>query len=291
LKNNQKKGVIYTCITGGYDDLLNHTFVDQDWDYVCFSDDLFIRKVANSSWQIRPLLFDQLDNVRSQRWHKIHPHILFPEYKKSIWLDANINILNKDLFADIDRAITESRLISIAPHPVRNCIYDEFIACLELGKDDERVMRKQVDLIRSAGFPEKNGLFETNIMYRDHHNDRVMEMMRDWWWWIDGYSRRDQLSLNYVLWQHKFEVKPLTNISYRYSKGIEFTRNANHATRKELIAWIAGLNQTISERDKQIADIYSSSSWRITQPLRVIRRQFKRVRDVKLLRMIKDYFS
>lgn len=283
--------MIYTCITGGYDDLLNHTFVDQDWDYVCFSDDLSIRKVTNSSWQIRPLLFDQLDNVRSQRWHKIHPHILFPEYKKSIWLDANINILNKDLFADIDRAIAESRLISIAPHPVRNCIYDEFIACLELEKDDERVMRKQMDLIRSAGFPEKNGLFETNIMYRDHHNDRVMEMMRDWWWWIDGYSRRDQLSLNYVLWQHKFEVKPLTNISYRYSKAIEFTRNANHATRKELIAWIAGLNQTISERDQQIADIYSSSSWRITKPLRVIRRQFKKVRNVKLLRMIKDYFS
>jgi hypothetical protein len=217
-----KKGVIYTCITGGYDALTNHTFIDQNWDYVCFTDDLSVSDVDNYSWQIRPLRFDKLDNTRNQRWHKIHPHILFPEYKKSIWLDANINILNENVFADIDKAIDESRLISIAPHPERNCIYDELIACVTLGKDDEAVMRKQVDLIRIAGFPEKNGLFETNIIYRDHHNYQVIEIMKDWWWWMENYSRRDQLSLPYVLWQHKLEVKPLADISYRCGDGIEF---------------------------------------------------------------------
>jgi len=313
LENNQKKGVIYTCITGGYDDLSNHTFVNQDWDYVCFTDDLSIRRVANSFWQIRPLLFDKHDNVRNQRWHKIHPHILFPGYVKSVWLDANINILNKDLFADIDMAIAESRLISIAPHPVRKCIYDELITCLELGKDDEAVMRKQVDLIRNAGYPEKNGLFENNIMYRDHHNDRVIETMKDWWWWIEGYSRRDQLSLNYVLWQHRFEVKPLTNISYRYGKGIEFTSHANHVTGEKLTiqgdqlqqdlltrdnqnvglnhvpierdAQIAGHHQTMEGKDSRIDVLYQSIRWQLTRPLRNIRWLLKSLR-----RMINSFF-
>jgi len=281
--------------------------MDQHWDYVCFTDDLSIGKVANSSWQIRRLLYDKLDNVRNQRWHKIHPHILFPEYEKSIWLDANINILNKDLFADIDMALSESRLISIAPHPDRNCIYDELAVCLKLGKDNERIMRKQVELIRSAGFPEKNGLFESNIMYRDHHNDRVIEIMKDWWWWIENYSRRDQLSFPYVLWQHKLEVKPLTNISYRYSNGISFVSHENHMTKEELMVQrqqlqqdismrdqkIANLNQAVTERDGQIARlnqmvndlerrimlltaeldlITSSRSWKITMPLRFISR-------------------
>ena len=299
MKNDQKKGVIYTCITGGYDDLMNHTFVNQDWDYICFTNDLSICELANSAWQIRPLLFDKLDNVRNQRWHKVHPHILFPEYQKSIWLDANINILNADLFADVDRAIAASCLISIPPHRDRDCIYDELSACIKYGKDDEGIMRKQVELIRIAGYPEKNGLFETNIIYRDHHNDRVIAIMRDWWWWIEGYSKRDQLSLNYVLWRHKFEVKSLTDISYRYSKGIELINNANHITREELInriadldqtlrerdKQIADLNQTLRERDKQIIDIYSSTSWCITWPLRLIGEQLKRVQNIKLRRM------
>lgn len=247
-----KKGVVYTCITGGYDALIKHTFIDHNWDYVCFTDDLPISNIDNDSWQVRPLFFNKLDNTRNQRWHKIHPHILFPEYKKSIWLDANINILNKDVFADIDRAIADSCLISVAPHPERNCIYDELIVCVAMGKDDEEVMRKQVDLIRIAGFPEKTGLFETNIMYRAHHNDRVIEIMKDWWWWIENYSRRDQLSLSYVLWQHKLDVKPLTDISYRYSDGIEFIDSPNHVTKEELIVQRDQLRQAINERDGHI---------------------------------------
>ncbi|GAB6268722.1 MAG: hypothetical protein STSR0002_14640 [Smithella sp.] len=294
-KNNNKKGVVYTCITGGYDALVKHTFVDHNWDYVCFTDDLSIGNIDNYSWQIRPLRFDKLDNTRNQRWHKIHPHILFPEYEKSIWLDANINILNEDVFADIDKAIDESCLISIAPHPERNCIYDELIVCAALGKDDEGVMRKQVDLIRSAGFPEKNGLFETNIMYRDHHNYQVIEIMNDWWWWIENFSRRDQLSLSYVLWQHKLKVKPLADISYRYSGGIEFINNTSHVTKEELIVQRDQLQQVLNLRDSKIVDfnqkmqtlteqlekrdaerahILSSTSWKITRPLRFIRSNF-----------------
>jgi MoaA/NifB/PqqE/SkfB family radical SAM enzyme/mannose-6-phosphate isomerase-like protein (cupin superfamily) len=281
-----KKGVVYTCITGSYDALIKHTFVDHHWDYVCFTDDLSISNVDNDSWQVRPLFFNKLDNARNQRWHKIHPHILFPEYKKSIWIDANINILDKDVFADIDRAMDDSCLISVAPHPERNCIYDELIACVALGKDDEGVMRKQVDLIKSTDFPEKKGLFETNVIYRDHHRDRVIEIMTDWWWWIENYSRRDQLSLSYVLWQHKLEVKPLTNISYRYSDGIEFINNTSHATKEELIVQrdqlqqainlrdgqITSLKQALSERDAQIEQITAGNSWKITRPIREIRR-------------------
>ncbi|MRR15442.1 MAG: DUF616 domain-containing protein [Deltaproteobacteria bacterium] len=253
MKNNKQKGAIYTCITGGYDTLINHTYMDPDWDYVCFTDDLSIGTAANSHWQIRPLLFDKLDDVRNQRWHKIHPHLLFPEHEKSIWLDANMDILNKDPFADMDRAIDESRLISLSPHPGRNCIYDELLACVKLGKDDETVMKKQVDLIRSEGFPERNGLFESNIIYRHHHHDRVINVMKDWWWWIEHYSRRDQLSLTYVLWQHKFEVRPLTNISYRYHDGIAFLNNANHVTKEELIVQRDQLQQEVSARDREIA--------------------------------------
>ena len=295
VKSNNT-GVIYTCLTGGYDTLINHAYIDQKWDYVCFTDNLSISNADNSSWQISPLVFDKRNNVRNQRWHKIHPHILFPEYEKSIWLDANINILNKDIFNDVDRAMAESQVMSIAPHPERNCIYDELIVCVALGKDDESVMIKQVDLIRNGGFPEKMGLFETCIMYRNHHNCQVIEVMKDWWWWVENYSSRDQLSLTYVLWQHKLEVKPLAEVPYRYSDGIEFVYKASHVTKNELIVQRAQLQQMIHLRDSQIVNqderirtldqslnnrelalnsltaelgrMTSSHSWKVTMPFR-----------------------
>ncbi len=284
-KNNKKIGVIYTCITGGYDSLINHAYIDQNWDYVCFTDNLSIGNVDNSLWQIRPLVFDKYDNIRKQRWHKIHPHILFPDYEKSVWLDANINILNKDIFADICKAIDESRLMSIAQHPGRTCIYEELIACIELGKDNVEVMREQINLIRKSGFPEKQGLFESNIIYREHHNDQIIVIMKDWWWWIENYSRRDQLSLAYVLWQqHKLEVKPLTDISYRYSDGIEFISNASHVTKEELIVQRDQLQKVVADRDAQIAAIRNSTSWRITAPMRFVSSKIKNIVGVlKLL--------
>ena len=293
-----KKGVIYTCITGGYDTLINHTFMDHRWDYICFTDDLSISNVENSSWQIKPLLFDKLDNVRNQRWHKLHPHILFPEYKKSIWIDGNINILNNDIFDDIDKAIDKSRVISVAPHPLRNCVYDELIVCAELGKDDETVMRKQEILMRSHGFPEKKGLFENNVMYRDHHEDIVIKIMKDWWWWIVNYSRRDQLSLSYVLWQNKLEVMPLTAISYRYKAGIEFIHNTNHVTKDELLVQRAELidqrdefRQVLAARDEQIDALYHSTSWRMTRPLRLIGQALKRFRHMGLRRRLACFWG
>jgi len=44
-----------------------------------------------------------------------------------------------------------------------------------------------------------------------------------------------------------------------------------------------GLNQVVAERDRQIAGIYRSHSWRLTRPLRVLRRLVGRLRDSELL--------
>jgi len=234
--NDAKKiGVVYACVTGGYDELINHAYVNPDWDYVCFTNNIGIANIKNSTWKIMPLVFDKLDNVRNNRWHKLHPHCLFPEYKYSLYLDANIDILKSDFFDDINKAIAEKRKLSIAPHPERNCIYDELAACIRLGKDDEAVMKKQVELFRQDGFPEKQGLFENGMMFREHNDKEVVAVMEDWWWWVKNYSRRDQLSLMYVLWKHKMKVLPLSEISYRHSDKVAFDYGKRHVTKEELL--------------------------------------------------------
>ena len=206
-----KKGIIYTCITGGYDKLTDHDFISQDWDYVCFADELSIDRKQDLRWQVKGLQFTELDDVRNQRWHKTHPHVLFPEYQKSIYIDANINILDSKLFDAVDKIIQEDKLIAIPAHPARNCLYDELIACIELGKDNEAVMRSQVELIKADSFPKGYGLFENCIIYRNHDDRQVKVIMEDWWWWIKNYSRRDQLSLPYVLWKNNAIVATLSS--------------------------------------------------------------------------------
>lgn len=237
------KKVIYTCITGNYDDLKNHTFVNSGWDYVCFTDNLNIRSDENSKWEIRPLVFSTLDEVRNQRWHKLHPHILFPEYEESLWVDGNINIINNGVFDDIELVKSRGKAISIPKHPERNCLYDELKACILYHKDNEELMKKQINLIRKEKFPENFGLFETNIIYRKHDGLNLVKIMEDWWHWVKNYSRRDQLSLNYVLWKNNFFVKPLNDKPYRNFglERISFFENKNHITKEELI----GLNKKL----------------------------------------------
>lgn len=230
------KSVIYTCITGNYDQLNNHSYIHPDWDYVCFTDDTSIKKNNhNSCWKIKPLVFNKMDYVRKNRWHKLHPHILFPEYERSVYVDGNVNFLSDEIFADLDMAIEASRKISLGPHSARNCVYDELIACLKYEKDDPEIMKKQIHLIRKDGFPEKQGLFENNIIYREHHDETVIKMMNDWWWWIKNYSIRDQLSFTYVLWKNDYRISPLSDAPYRDSKKVSLWHSNNHVTKIELI--------------------------------------------------------
>ena len=36
---SEARGVVYTCLTGNYDTLREHKYLNKNWDYVCFTDD------------------------------------------------------------------------------------------------------------------------------------------------------------------------------------------------------------------------------------------------------------
>ena len=73
----------YTALVGDYDNLLNPVYITDEWDYICFTD----QKISGSKWKIRPLQhIIAKDPIRTNRWHKLNPHILFPEYDYSIYI-------------------------------------------------------------------------------------------------------------------------------------------------------------------------------------------------------------
>lgn len=58
LKPKKVRSVVYTCLTGGYDSLKEHRYVDDDWDYVCFTDnkELLAQKNAVFGKSVRWLM-------------------------------------------------------------------------------------------------------------------------------------------------------------------------------------------------------------------------------------------
>lgn len=212
-KYKNKIGVIYTCITGKYDNLVQHHCVNNNFDYVCFTDNqnLLIQKNVKG-WIIKPLKYNKMDDIRNARWHKVHPEELFPEYDYSIWIDGNLDVLNDNLFKHFNKFKRKHEMIFTYKHPLRNCIYDEAESCLFLKKDYPETIHKQVEFLRSELYPKHNGLDETGIVIRKHNDEKYRKVAETWWQMISEFSRRDQLSFRYALWKNKVQIIQTTDI-------------------------------------------------------------------------------
>lgn len=194
------KKLVYTCITGDYDKVPVHKYVAPDWDYVLFTDNAdLIKRGKYEHWTIKPLAFQKLDNVKNARWHKVNPHLLFPEYDYSLWLDANIIVNNKNPFNLMAKLIKNGCPIAVPVHPVRNCIYNEAKIIKERNIDTPKTVDKEMTFLRREKYPKDYGLSETCILLRKHNN--IAPTLDLWWQMIKKYSKRDQLSFNYAMWK------------------------------------------------------------------------------------------
>lgn len=293
-KNYTKSGnikAVYTCVTNRYDELVDHAYMNKDWDYICFTND-DIKSKLNGGWEIFPLEYDKLDHVRNQRWHKLHPHILLPDYKYSLWVDANLEIKSEKVFQDVARTLSSNPkgLMAVSLHPKRDCIYQEAIACKKYAKGSSEVIDKQIQLIKKRGFPKHAGLFETGVIFRYHNNPEVIKLMESWWRWIESCSERDQLSLTYVAWENSFYIKPLASKPYnREGSDRIIIWPHNQDVRKDIRAFREELNKAakrIKILEKQLdrneheiknlmsenrnlklvlENIYNSRSWKVAK--------------------------
>ena len=81
---NKNKKVVYTCITGGYDTLIEPSVVTEGFDYVCFTD---CTNIESKTWEIRqlPKEIKELNttNDKKKRAIKILPHRYLSEMVQS----------------------------------------------------------------------------------------------------------------------------------------------------------------------------------------------------------------
>lgn len=205
------KKVIYSAIVGSYDNIIQPKAVSPDYDYILFNNDISESQIG--VWKIRKIPYNNKDNTRIARWVKTHPHILLPEYDFSVWVDSNVVIVSDKVYEIFNELNEKGSLISSFAHPQRDCIYDECLQVALKDKDSFKRMLPQMTYLKEVGYPRHQGLFETNCVYRAHQK-KVSQLNEEWWKMINRFSKRDQLSFNYVLWNNKIECDYLLDKEY-----------------------------------------------------------------------------
>jgi len=204
--------IVYTSITNNHDNLkLQPTFKedrDISIEYRAYLDkettDISMKGPAVAQWSVREAIDIFRDPKRNCQIHKVLSHLFIPEYDFSIWIDGSVK-----LKAPIIKLLKDNIMlgpdISLLWHSERDCIYKEAEDCLRFGLDDSNKIYDQLRLYQQAGYPEHYGLSETPVIIRKTTDD-VKTFNSLWWSILTRYSKRDQLSFDFVRWHTGIEV-------------------------------------------------------------------------------------
>jgi len=214
--------VVYTAITGGYDNLADPLFTDEKITYVCFTDD---RNLKSNIWNIEYIHDNKLDAMHLAKKIKIFPHIYVKEFETSVWVDG-ITEIQSDIREYI-RKYEKTMPILCFPHSERNCVYEEAAACLYLKKGEKTAILKQIFDYYQKGYPMNNGLYEMGCIVRQHNDEMVQKIMKDWAEEIERYSYRDQLSFPIVCERNGF-LPDICDLNFWRNKWLKQQEHSSH---------------------------------------------------------------
>ena len=220
-----KRFAIYTACIGRYDDILQPEVDDDRFDFFLFTND--VREERIGVWQVRKVEYTNPDMTRIARYVKTHPHELLSQYEATLWMDSSLQIISEKIYERFIELFDTNVDIASVKHPKRDCIYEEAFEVASRqypgALEYEDIALKWCHKLRKEHYPIHNGLFETSILYR--RNNTVVNNFDDLWWeCINNYSKRDQLSFNYVLWK----IKP--NVD-------EFLKNGEHVLKSDKVRY------------------------------------------------------
>ncbi len=187
--------IVYTCVTGGYDNLLPPLVASQPGvRFICFTDVPQMPDVL--PWEYRPVHrvlsgASLYSTRRTSCLPKILPHLILPECEFSVWHDGNFRLASpaSDLVACLGDAD-----LALYRHPSRGCLYKEADALLEGGFGTAELVREEAAFYRTIGHPEGSGLWASGMVVRRHA--AVTSAFNEHWWKLYAAGcELDQMSL------------------------------------------------------------------------------------------------
>lgn len=203
--------VVYTCIAGKYDKHLMPVEPVPGVRFVCFTDSTGYLKA--SGWEVLPLASPaRLTGGHDiNRYHKFFPHRILPSTEWSIYIDGNIRF-GGDWHAMVARVRDANAGLGVFWHPGGHDLTAEIAACNRYGKFDERdrsVIDSQITFYAGQGVDLDLPIPTNNVIVRDHKAPGLNLAMSLWWSQLFEFTKRDQISLPFVLEQSGLRWQPL----------------------------------------------------------------------------------
>ena len=215
------KRVIYTVLTGNYDQLAQPRAIDSTFDYVCFTD----RAGKEGVWELREIPYQSDNQILRARYAKLHPHLLLPEYDLSVFMDANLCIVHPEFYDSVSAC---RDALSFLEHPERDCVYEELRYCYRKEKIGTAAAFSHLKRLKAIQMPRHAGLYETNVLLRRHNLAEVVALDERWWaLLLESASTRDQLCLTPALFLEKEKPSLLLGPG-RNARNVPFIRYTLH---------------------------------------------------------------
>lgn len=188
---------LYSCVSGGYEEVTPLATHVEGIDMFIFSDDAAIdipkHHLKRSTNYISNI------PVRTARFVKTHPHIWFNDYDFAVWCDSNIHFFG-DISYYIDLLNEADADCGFILHPVRDTFRDEADVLIQNRVITDRpLVERQVARYSTDPSVIKSPLLETNFFICRPRSEKVARFMGSWWSEINRFTHRDQLSVNYAL--------------------------------------------------------------------------------------------
>lgn len=225
VTDDRERIAVYTCIIGDYDDIWQPRVVEERCDYYF----LGIEKPKNLGifqWVDVSAYFKgtNLDNTRMNRFCKMHPHLFFKDYKYSIYMDGQEEILTS-----ISGLVRKIGNVGIGLYGQKYSgdidAYAEAAWLVLSGRtsgDDRDVIIRQMKRYIREGFPRKFGSAAGGVIVREHSRQQCVKIMETWWHEVQNESRRDELSLFYSIWKNGYMAKDIGKLGDALRRTPEF---------------------------------------------------------------------
>jgi hypothetical protein len=232
LRPKQKRRVVYTCMFGHSERFCDFKYErDDNTDFVCFTDD---PKLKSDFWKVIQAPPSTLDPHRRSKGFKHKPHLLFPRYSESLYIDNTIR-LKMPPAAIFDEFLLPDTVLRAFRHPHRDCAYEEAQIVAAMEYDHADIIDEQMNYYRSQGYPEHNGLNATGILLRRHNDPLLIETMETWNADMLRFSKRDQLSFNFAVSRHGMRLDAFPGLIHD----------------NEILEWLLNLKRLPRDFDEQ----------------------------------------
>lgn len=186
---------VYTALIGNYEPLNEQPVARRSGlDFICFTDDAALESETWKIIQVEPSL--PMDPVRSARALKILGRHELDQYDQTIWIDNSVVLLEDPSFL---LAQVRSTPLALLDHAFRDTVREEFAEVIALNYDDQARILEQLNsysLLDPEVLDERP--FWSSVIVR-RLDSELTATMRLWMDHVLRYSRRDQLSVNFVL--------------------------------------------------------------------------------------------